>query len=280
VKVEIIPIKIVITDRSGVKTAFNPAHVLSNGKTVTENTVASPIFKPIHFTSGGESMGTTQYIDAFQRANFWNTVKDHRGYHLLLGGPRVLAEQTLSPPTSHGKTGVKFGVNAGLVGEIWFDVQVRTLIKKLAIQPNTLPIFLTYDVYLIDNGQCCTGGYHAVTGLINAPQTYIYATYVGRKSAFAQNVSALSHEVGEWADDPLIGNHVACGMPGNRFLEVGDPLENDAQFGDFPRVGANGFAYDLQDLVTLPYFGAPPRTSVNGEFTYRGESLTVCENGS
>jgi hypothetical protein len=41
-----------------------------------------------------------------------------------------------------------------------------------------------------------------------------------------------------------------------------------------------GFTYDLQDLVTLPYFGAPATTSVKGFFTFQGEKLTVCQNGS
>jgi hypothetical protein len=38
--------------------------------------------------------------------------------------------------------------------------------------------------------------------------------------------------------------------------------------------------YNLQDLVTLPYFGPPPSTSVDGEFTFQDEALTVCEKGS
>src|SRR5581483_10173039 len=147
VAVEIIPVKVVITNRQGVKTTYDPSHVLSNGKTVTANTVASPVFKGIAFTSGGVNMGTTQYIDAYQRANFWGTVKSHTGYHLLLGGPTVLAEQTLSPSSRYGKTGTVFGFTAGLVDINWFDAQAETLIAKLGIQPNTLPIFLTYDVY-------------------------------------------------------------------------------------------------------------------------------------
>jgi hypothetical protein len=36
----------------------------------------------------------------------------------------------------------------------------------------------------------------------------------------------------------------------------------------------------LQDLATLPYFGAPANTSVNDWFTFQGESLSVCQNGS
>jgi hypothetical protein len=155
---------------------------------------------------------------------------------------------------------------------------LHTLITNLGIQPNTFPIFLTYDVYLTQNNSCCIGGYHSSTGLTSAPQAYAHATYVDHAGSFAQDVSALSHEVGEWADDPLVvninGNNTPCGI-----LENGDPLENNSNFGAFP-YSANGFTYNLQDLVTLPYFGAPASTSVNGEFTFQGESLTVCQNGS
>ncbi|MBO0912746.1 MAG: hypothetical protein J2P13_13225, partial [Acidobacteria bacterium] len=279
VPVAIIPIRIVVNNRFGVRTAFDPAHVLSNGSTVTANAVASPIFKAIPFTSGGVSMGTTQYIDAYQRANFWGTVQNHTGYHLLLGGPTVLPEQTLNAPFRRGTTATVFGINAGLVDINWFDGQVQTLIQSLGIQPNTLPIFLTYNVYLTEGGQCCIGGYHSVTGFISAPQAYAQASYVDRQGSFAEDVSALSHEVGEWADDPLVvninGNNTPCGI-----LENGDPLEGNANFGAFPFQGTNGFTYNLQDLVTLPYFGAPPSTSVNGEFSFHGEGLTVCEFGS
>src|SRR5262249_52760708 len=40
----IIPIKIVITNSNGTKSTYDPAHVLSNGNTVTTNTLDSPIF--------------------------------------------------------------------------------------------------------------------------------------------------------------------------------------------------------------------------------------------
>ena len=104
VQVEIIPIKIVITGKNrGATTTFDPAHVLSNGRSVTTNTVQSPIFSGIPFTSGGVSMGTTQYLDAYQRANFWGTVSSHTGYHVLLGGPTVLAEQTIRDERDTGR---------------------------------------------------------------------------------------------------------------------------------------------------------------------------------
>ena len=274
----IIPVKIVITNRSGSKTTFDPSHVLSNGNTVTTNTVDSPIFdSTTTYTQGGVDVGTTQYIDAFQRANFWGTVKTDTNYHLLLGAT-VLAEQTLSPSRTYGKTGSPFGFTAGEVDINWFDAQLPTIISNLGIQPNAFPIFLTYDVYLTQNNGCCIGGYHSSEGSVSNPQSYAEATYVDHVGAFSQDVSALSHEVGEWADDPLTvnynGNNTPCGI-----LEVGDPLENNPNYGAY-HYSLHGFTYNLQDLVTLPYFGAPPSTTVNNWFTFQGESLSVCQNGS
>ena len=73
--------------------------------------------------------------------------------------------------------------------------------------------------------------------------------YVDMVGASSQNVSAMSHEIGEWADDPETNNgDTRCGI-----LEVGDPIETDPNYGAYP-YSLHGFSYDLQDLVTLPYF--------------------------
>jgi hypothetical protein len=280
IPVFIIPLKIVIKGLLGGTTTFDPQHVLSNGKTVIQNTLASPVFtNTTTFIQGGVNVGTTQYIDAYQRANFWGIVQNNPNYHLLLGTPTVLPEQTISVSFLNGTTGTPFGSTAGEVGINFFDNQVRSLITSFTqITPNSLPIFVTYDVYLTQNGSCCIGGYHSSTGSTSAPQAYAHFTYVDHPGEFAQDVSALSHEVGEWADDPLVvntsGNNTPCGI-----LENGDPLENNPNFGGFPYT-SGGFTYNLQDLVTLPYFGAPPSTSVNNFFTFQGESLTMCQNGS
>src|SRR6185437_15979489 len=223
-------------------------------------------------------MGATQYVDAYQRANFWGTVSAHTGYHVLLGGPTIQPQVTLTVPKRSGTTGTPFGHTAAEVDINYFDAQIQTIMKNTAaIQPNTLPIFVVYDTYLTQNRSCCIGGYHSSFGLTSAPQSYAVFSYVDHPGDFSQDVSALSHEIGEWMDDPLVvnsGNNTPCGS-----LENGDPLENNANFGGFPYT-LGGFTYNLQDLVTLPYFGAPPSTSVNNEFTFQGESLTVCQNGS
>lgn len=134
----IIPIKIVITSRRTQYT-YDPSHVLSNGKTVTNNTVTSPIFNTsTTYVQGGVNVGTTQYIDAYQRANFWGTVQNATNYHLLLGGPTVLAEQTLSPSSRYGTVGSPFGFTAGLVDINWFDAQLPAIMPRLGISPKQL----------------------------------------------------------------------------------------------------------------------------------------------
>jgi hypothetical protein len=106
--------------------------------------------------------------------------------------------------------------------------------------------------------------------------TYSYATTVSQASVpvFSEDISALSHELGEWIMDPFIDNMAPtlCSERGNgnSLLEVGDPLENNPDFGTYP-YSVNGFIYHPPDLVTIEYFGAPANTSVNNFFTFQGE---------
>jgi len=268
----IVPLKLVVSGQT-----FDPATVPANtgGLSAIQNTVQSPLFDmTTTYIQGGTNVGTTQYIDAYQRANFWGTVQSHLGYHLLLSPvPTVLNTVTLNVPAASGKIAAPFGESVAEVDINYMDAQINSLITQLGIQPDQLPIVMTYKTYLTSGG-CCIGGYHSATGA----QSYMHFTYIDLAGKFAQDVSALSHEIGEWADDPLInqpnGNRTRCGI-----LENGDPLENLPNFGGVPYV-LHGFTYNLQDLVTLPYFGAPPSTSVNNFFSFQGKTLTVCQNGA
>ena len=138
----IIPIKIVLSNGS----TYDPQTKLSNGNTVVQNTVASPIFSTaVDFTSGGVNLGSSQYIDAYQRANFGGSTANPS--HLVLGGPTVLAEMTLNVPKRSGSRGTVFGFTAGLVDINYFDNQLHSIITSLTnagtIGPNAFPIFLT-----------------------------------------------------------------------------------------------------------------------------------------
>jgi hypothetical protein len=262
----VIPIKLT----SGTFVA-NPLQTLSNGKTVVGNTLASPMFKSkIDFVQGGTDLGKTQYIDAYQRGALWGVVKTHTSYHVLLGKPTVEPVQSYTVPAKDGGVTTDFGVKVINADINWFDAKAQSLLSSLHIPADSLPIFLVTQTYLTQSGECCIGGYHNYDGT----QAYSAFTYVQTAGVFSQDVSALSHEVGEYVNDPYTNNNSACGI-----YEVGDPLEGDANYGTYPYT-LKGFTYHLQDLVTPVYFGAPASTTVNGWDTFQGTSLSVCENGS
>jgi hypothetical protein len=276
ISVVLVPVKMIYGSRNGNMTFDPVAHTLSNGRTVVQNTLDSPLFNAgIDFNQGGTDLGNTQYEDAFQRGNFWSSVSTNSSYHVLLGTPSVATEQSITVTASQGKV-INNPFGSGKVGEMninSFDSKLQTFMRNLTqINPGVLPIFLTYDIYLTSGG-CCIGGYHSANGTQPTGQTYAYSTYVDTSGAFAQDVSALSHELGEWLDDPFVDNRVNC--TDNSLMEVGDPLEGLSNYGAFPYT-LNNFTYNLQSLVFIGYFGAPQSTSVNSWLAFQNDESHVC----
>ncbi len=225
IPVYIIPVKMIYGATNGNRT-FDPTSAkASDGLTLVNNIIASPIFyRGVNFTQGTTNVGTTQYIDAFQRGNFWKSVQTHTGYHVYLGTPVILPTQTITVGKQGKVIANPFG--SGVIGTYEvnaFDAKLQAMMKNLPqIKPNSLPLFVSYDIYLTDTTGCCIGGYHSANGGQPGGQTYAYSTYVDSPNAFSEDVSAISHEIGEWMDDPFVDNYVNC--YDNSILEVGDPL--------------------------------------------------------
>ncbi len=287
IPVFIIPLKMVFT-KNGMTTTFDPTANIGTGLSAVNQTIASPIFqKSVDWVQGGTDLGKTQYIDAYQRGNFWTDVMTNTNYHVALGKPTVLPTITVNVPTNQGTTGTSsFGPpgTLGIVSINWFISQVPTWVgQNSAVTPSALPIFITYDTYLSQTtnfGGCCIGGFHDDFGASASPQTYAHFSFMDQSTpthdVFSSDVSALSHEVGEWVDDPLVNNtQGACGG----ILENGDPLEGNAHFGDFTQT-VGGYNYHIQDLVFLKYFGQTPSTSVNDWWTFQNFVFSrSCQNG-
>ena len=276
----IIPIKFIYGASNGNKTFNAKTDTFPNGQTVVQLVENSPLMQSnLDFTEGGVDLGKTQYIDAFQRGNFWSKVKTNTNYHTLLGTPKVGAVLAITVPANLGSVITNPISGTGLVGTYDFgtlDVKIQAYMASHPnlITPNVIPIFISHDIYLTSGG-CCIGGYHgAVSGPPNG-QTYAYSTLVDQgTNNFSQDVSALSHEIGEWMDNPFFGtNSVNC--QDNSQLEVGDPLENNPNLGAF-KYTVNGFTYNLQSLVYLGYFGAPRATSVKSWLSFRNDEKNVC----
>jgi hypothetical protein len=280
ITVGIIPIKMVYGSQNGNMT-FDPSTPYFGNFSTTQVVALSPLFqKYIDFVQGGTDLGKTQYIDAYERGNFWTEVQTNSNYHIILKtviGP----EQTFNVPAADGNVipNPWSGIPTGTADINWFDQQLQAVIHKYSkIQPNILPLFITDNVYLTSGG-CCIGGYHSANGRQPSGQTYSYSTIISQAAVpvFSQDVSALAHELGEWLLDPFVDNSSPC--PNNGILENGDPLETETgqhDFGDWPYT-VKGFTFHPQDLVFLSWFGQTPSTAVNGWVTFQGTKLNVCQ---
>jgi hypothetical protein len=270
----IIPVKMVYGSSNGNMT-FDPTLSTNfSGMSAQAVLTSSPLFaSTVDFVQGGTDLGQTQYIDAFQRGNFWKVVKKNTGYHVILGTPTILPTQTITVSASQGSVITNpflAGHKVGTMDINAFDAQLQGFLHNLTqITPDSLPIFINYDVYLTSGG-CCIGGYHSANGSQPAGQTYSYTTLVDQGSGvFSQDTAAAAHEIGEWMDDPFIDNSVPC--LDNSILEVGDPLVLDDHA--YP---VGGFTYHLQDLVFVDYFGAGTAIPVNGWLSFQNDEKNTC----
>lgn len=250
----------------------------------------SPIFKNADFNFGGTDVGTTQYVDAFQRANFWSQI-DRSNYHILLR-PEVLAPLDVDVPAAQGLSlnsdvfQPAFGL-CGPEGLVKVDFLRAAVVAELAnrkdVNPGTFPMFMLYNAGMPAGdpthlANCCVGGFHS----INPAGPITFQTY----SPFDFDVSGLflsgdtdapSHEVAEWVNDPYIINRTplwghtgqVAGCQGN--LEVGDPLTGN----DAPRIfGKNGFTYHLQELAFFSWFFGNPSLGIHGWDSNNGTFLS------
>jgi hypothetical protein len=273
IPVVIIPLKFHFSDGTNLSASQTVCGDVKNTKYRVKN---SPLIKNAAFAPGGTNVGTTQYIDAFQRANFWSKVSTVApNYHVKLSPVTMKPLQTINVGGS-GSTQAGPCARIGKVDINFFDNIAMNLLTQLAIPANTLPLFLDYNTFLTSGGGCCILGYHSTNNA--GTQAYAVAAYSdpGIFSAPGiRDIHALSHEIGEWMDDPLIPSqnfvpawgHIGQVGGCQNNLEVGDPVTGSAftvaMGGTFP------FTYHPEDLVFLPWFARiSPSTSVNGWYTF------------
>jgi hypothetical protein len=260
----------------------------------------SPILKNADFVFGGTDMGSTQYTDAFQRANFWKLI-DQSNYHVRLSPVSVLPLLVVDVPP---ESGLSLAPNVfeptfsmcsreGIVDINFLDaVVVNQLTKLPGVNPGTFPMFMIYNTGMSfgdpDNfNNCCAGGYHGFNPA--GPITFqTYSPFDFDVSGFfvpvANDTDIASHEVGEWINDPYgINSTPAWGHTGQvggcqNNYEVGDPLtgQNAASV-----VMPNGFTYHLQELAFFSWFFGNPSLGVHGwdsdNATFVHDAGPVCQ---
>jgi hypothetical protein len=223
--------------------------------------------------------GTGQLLDIFQRAKFAKPVSTHSGYHLLLGTPTVKSLMSIAVPASAGKAVLVNGHTVGLLDIAFLEGLLNNLIAAGQYSTGSLTIFVVGNVfeYVTNTNNCCIGGFHfASSEGLNQVATFIYTAdnQSGIFSSNAQDITITSHEVAEWANDPLGTNIVPpWGLPqspGSCFsdlLEVGDAIEN------YPTitftVSLNSVTYHPQDLAFYSWFAhQSPSIGASGRYSY------------
>lgn len=265
-------------------TVFDPTRPLQRGCGIGNAlrlTEESPVLRKVRWKVGNTEVGTTQYLDAFQRANFWNIVsKVSPSYHVLLQ-PIVKAKQTLVIPANEGTT---MPGDCGRFGNVntlaYFDTKVQSLLHKLNVPPDEFPYFLTYDLL----EQLIATGYHSVRGVnVYAVGSFFDQNIFGPPSHAFDDMITLSHEVAETIDDPFVNNvtpnwmsPAAPGFGCQKDLEVGDPL---AGVPEPVTVRGVQHQFYIQDLAFKPWFAkAKKSSSANGWFSMYGVLKTGSEN--
>jgi len=260
----------------------------------------SPIFQSANFSFGGTAFGGTQYIDAFQRANFFS-VENQATFHTKLQ-VTTLAPILIDVPAARGATSPSNlfvgGCPGGVFGTVdinWFAPLVEgqilpSLLAQGLIGPSTFPIFMIYSTGMTvgppgNLRKCCVGGFHsALLTSSGSVQTFAILDFdtTGVFGPSGMDTAIMSHEVGEWMDDPLGSNPTpAWGHTGQvvgcqNNLEVGDPLTGHL----IPNVTLNGYTYHLQELAFFSWFYGAPSIALNGMFsdngTFKGDAGPVC----
>jgi hypothetical protein len=254
----------------------------------TSLVASSPIFNNIAYAPGGTNVGTSQYLDNYQRANFWKYTSAtgiNPNYHILLSASPAAAV-TLTVPSASGSTVAAPCVRMGQIDLNYFDKWAQATIPTLGGQgvlPSTVPVLLMSNVVLTTsalNG-CCVLGYHSAFNNPNyssALQTYAMADFdtTGNFSG-TQDIAPLSHEIVEWLDDPTALNQTpAWGHTGQvtgcqTNLEPADPLTGYT----YTVTMSNAYTYHLQELAFLSWFYRDnPSIGVNGWYSSLGTFQT------
>lgn len=286
VNTKLIPIDFVLSD--GTSNDPTVGNSCDSTPAVTR-TMNSPMVKNVSWTFGGKSIGTTQYSDAFQRAEFWKFTKPggvNPGYHVKLAYS-TLPVQTIDVPDADAAS-ASLSCGTEIAVEInWLDNYLQTtLMPSLAQQgligPNTFPMFLSTNTVEFDtdvNTGCCILGYHSAYNVSNGIQTYGISDYETGGAFASGNLSDIeiaSHEVAEWMNDPLGNNltkpwgHIGQVSSCQNNLEVGDPLTGTTLSR---KIGT--YKYHLQEMAFFSWFyHQKPSVGVNGWYSNKGTFKT------
>jgi len=294
IDVVVIPLTIQIITPDNHLVVFDPTipTACGGGVSAVDRLKHSPLVVSKDHIVNGVDVGDVQYINAFMRAEFWNAsefskfLDDHLHWTFVEQAPIPLppftpevgiVEGDVSTPGCWARGIVTQSVLVGLIQD-WIPL----LQYQGVISPTKLALFLMRDVVTSVHAPPVSekaGGAHSAIG--NPVQTYAWVPYLTNNFdalAGKQDIHSISHEIGEWMMDPLIGlkgnKTPKWSAPGAKkcssVLEVGDPIEKWSV-----AVETDGYTYHPQELAffswfyngeNVPSFGAGGEFSSNGHF--------------
>lgn len=259
--------------------------------------LGSPLFKNAAFDGGTGAghaakmnrvnVGTTTYPDAVRRGEFWSSVHGtnyHVAFNVSVAAPWTISAATVNS-LGGGNVLTTDCAKLGVLPTDAFRSYIRnTVIPGIAaIKPTAFTLFLLKDVVTTTNTplnclQSCTYGYHSAVG--TPVKTYSVAEYDSTLHFWhhpgVRDIAPLSHEIGEWLDDPLVTNPTpAWGGIGEVSAcqsnwEPGDPLSGI----DYPAIAMpGGLIYHPQELAFRSwYYNAKTQASsgAGGKFSSNG----------
>jgi len=295
VNAPIIPVNVDLRNADGTPRYVNGQRLYYDATQYVQPVLNSPVFQSANYSS---SPVPTQIADAVQRAEFGSAAKSD--WHTLLS-PQVKTARTITLL----KGTYRFALNPDGTCCKFILVDADTFVNALfptTTTDTTTPIgaaehagemtqqdfttLLLPNTYLWlgDPSVCCVLGFHSFDyeplGNIGIGQAYVmnYSSWISPGlfgSAFT-DVTALSHEVSEAFNDPLVsfdGVHnitpwwlAPNGVCQNN-LETGDVIEGLPN-ATFP-ITMNGFTYHPQNEALLPWFAfESPSTALGGAYSY------------
>ena len=283
IAVNIVPLVIVLADG----TTFDPnaPDPCANNSDIVSLVMESPLFQTYVFTVNGVDLGVGQYVDEFQRANFYSyTQRTGDKYHMILD-PTVLPAVTLNIPAGASMVW-SFGGCGSVAALDWatFAPMLTKLVTTQAppgVTSNALTIFLLHNVVQVEGGltqaNCCVISSHTNQWYNQQPFNWIVADYdtTGAGAPIdAPDIAGLSHEIAEWMDDPFLTNRVPNSTiwGPNGLLEVGDYTEGIG-FAANGITMPNGVTYHPQQLAYAWYFlGFVPSLGAGGAYSASGDN--------
>lgn len=242
-----------------------------DGKSGLSIAEGSPVFNDSDYAINGVNVGRTQYVDAFERANFW---QDGRAadYHLLFK-LKVLPKVDVTVPLSEGSAfeGGCFennSLNLGNMQQTWFDGYVRKtllpgLIARGVVNPEMLPVFYldTAAMTPANDPEGAVYNYHYGMDSNGKMQFYSVVTFnadgtTPPSSGDPAPDEPLADELVNWVSDPYNNNQTpAWGWVGYELGCYSGYLPSYPLAGDYYHfIDLNDHTYTMTEQTFFSWF--------------------------